>query len=192
MRDDAWGTPCPRILARLHRTPTIAMTHHCRANLVSFASLVLLAACAGDAEAAQPASQPSLYATIATLDAQMFDAFNRCSDPAQLQRHATFFDANVEFYHDKGGVTWTRDAMIDRTRQYVCGQLRRELVAGTLRVYPIKDFGAIETGTHRFCAFNSAQCDGIADFAIVWRQQGDRWQITRVLSYGHHAIEEGR
>mgnify|MGYP006200481659 CR=1 FL=1 len=97
-------------------------------------------------------------------------------------------DAAVEFYHDTGGVTWTREAMLDNTRQYACGRFTRELVPGSLRVYPIKDFGAIAQGRHRFCQVSSGACEGIADFTMVWRLQADgQWRITRVLSYGHRA-----
>jgi hypothetical protein len=131
----------------------------------------------------------SLFDTIAALDSAVFDAFNRCSSPAQLQKHASFFAPDVEFYHDMGGVTWTRDAMIAKTRKNVCGNFRRELVAGTLKVYPIKDFGAIEQGSHKFCQFATGKCDGLAEFVIVWRHQNARWQITRVLSYAHRAAD---
>lgn len=91
----------------------------------------------------------------------------------------------MEFYHDTGGVTWTRDAMLANTEKYVCGNFGRELVPGSLRVFPIKGFGAIALGSHRFCQFASGKCEGLADFTIVWRQQESQWQITRVLSYGH-------
>lgn len=128
-----------------------------------------------------------LFQQISRLDAETFDAFNHCSDPAQLQKHASYFDADVEFYHDTGGVTWTRDAMLANTAKYACGNFTRELVPDSLRVYPIKDFGAIAQGAHRFCQIASGQCEGMADFAIVWRNQGGKWEITRVLSYGHRA-----
>ncbi|HET6782312.1 MAG TPA: DUF4440 domain-containing protein, partial [Pseudoxanthomonas sp.] len=59
---------------------------------------------------------------------------------------------------------------------------------GSLKVYPIKDFGAIAQGVHRFCQLDSSKCEGAADFAIVWRLHDGQWRITRVLSYGHHAL----
>lgn len=133
-----------------------------------------------------PAADP-LFETIATLDTEVFAAFNACSDPAQFDKHAGYFAPDVEFYHDTGGVTWTRDAMLANTKQYVCGHFRRELITGTLEVFPVKEFGAIARGSHRFCQFDSGQCDGMADFTIVWRQQDGQWTITRVLSYGHRA-----
>ncbi len=138
------------------------------------------------ASAVDPVSEP-LEKTIATLDAAVFDAFNHCSDPAQLEKHASWFAEDVEFYHDTGGVTWSRDEMLANTRNHVCGKFSRELVPGTIRVFPVKDFGSIEQGTHRFCQFDSGKCEGLADFTIIWREQAGVWRITRVLSYGHRA-----
>lgn len=129
----------------------------------------------------------SLERTIAELDAATFDAFNRCTDSKQLERHADFFAEDVEFYHDTGGVTWNRAAMLANTRKNVCGNFTRELIPGSLKVYPIKDFGAIEQGSHRFCQVASGKCEGLADFTIVWHQTKAGWKITRVLSYGHRA-----
>ena len=146
--------------------------------------IALLAAVAMAASAGTPES-PTLQATIAALDTAVFDAFNHCADPAQLQAHAAHFAADVEFYHDTGGVTWTREAMIANTAKHACGHYTRELVAGSMQVYPVKDFGAIARGVHRFCRVDTGRCEGEADFTIVWHQLDDRWQISRVLSYGH-------
>ena len=134
---------------------------------------------------AKEQSTDELFAVISSLDGAVFDAFNNCSSPKQLEAHAGFFAPDVEFYHDTGGVTWNRQDMIANTAKYVCGNYRRELVAGTLKVYPVKDFGAIAQGTHRFCQIKTGSCEGMADFAIVWRNQDSHWSITRVLSYGH-------
>ncbi|WP_431476494.1 DUF4440 domain-containing protein [Massilia eburnea] len=144
------------------------------------ATLFAMAAATASAATGEP-----LVKTIADLDAAAFDAFNHCSAPEQLEKHAGFFAPDVEFYHDTGGVTWSRQDMIANTQKYVCGNFRRELVPGSLKVSPIKDFGAIETGSHRFCQFASGQCEGLADFAIVWSNKTGNWLITRVLSYGH-------
>ncbi len=130
----------------------------------------------------------ALFEQVAALDAQVFAAFNTCAEPEQLERHAAFFDERVEFYHDRGGVTWNRNDMLANTAKYVCGNFRRERVPGSLRVYPIKDFGAIAQGAHRFCQFKSGHCEGAAEFLIVWHRSGDTWRITRVLSYGHRPV----
>ena len=153
----------------------------------SFAATVF----ASGPESVEPASAESLHATIAGLDSAVFDAFNQCSDPAQLERHASYFAQDVEFYHDMGGVTWTREAMLENTRKHACGNFSRELVPGTLQVHPVKDFGAISQGSHRFCQFASGKCEGLADFTMVWRYKDGAWQVTRVLSYGHRPAVGG-
>jgi hypothetical protein len=161
-------------------------------GVVPLLSLSLLAACSGSstrtaAPTGDDASGP-LFEQVSALDRQVFAAFNGCADPEQLQRHAEFFSDAVEFYHDQGGVTWDRAAMLANTRKYACGNYTRELVPGTLRVHPIKDFGALAQGVHRFCQTRSGTCEGAADFLMVWQRQGDTWRITRVFSYGHRPL----
>ncbi|MFT4252677.1 MAG: nuclear transport factor 2 family protein [Caulobacter sp.] len=140
----------------------------------------LLAAMGGASAAG--AAEPSLTEAITAQDRKLFDAYNACA----LDAFEAAFAPDVEFYHDEGGVTWERQSVIDSTRKYICGKVRRELIPGTLRVYPIKDFGAIEEGEHRFCQKDQG-CAGIAKFVIVWKREGDGWIVTRVLSYGHRA-----
>lgn len=146
---------------------------------------VTMAAQAADA----PPPEAELAATVAALDTAAFDALNHCDAPGQLDRYASFFEPDVEFYHDLGGVTWTRDAMIAQTRANVCGKFQRELVPGTLKVWPIKGYGALARGEHRFCHYKPGgtthPCEGRAEFTILWRQHGNAWTITRAFSYGH-------
>ncbi|MET1024507.1 MAG: nuclear transport factor 2 family protein [Pseudoxanthomonas sp.] len=160
-------------------------------SLLFIASLQAPSASAADATADGQAPAP-LSAEISALDTQVFDAFNHCAEPGRLDQHASYFSPDVEFYHDTGGVTWTREQMIANTSKYVCGNFTRELVPGTLKVYPVKDFGAISQGVHRFCQLASGQCEGLADFVIVWHRQEGQWWITRVLSYGHRAAVDAR
>jgi hypothetical protein len=148
--------------------------------------LVLMAMAAGATAAEDDADDgrgDPLYATVAQLDRAVFDAYNACD----LDSFGRYFASDVEFYHDTGGVTRDRQSVIDNTRKWICHKVRRELVPGTLRVYPVKDFGAIEEGEHRFCELASGRCDGLAKFVMVWRQSEGQWQLTRVLSYGHRA-----
>lgn len=146
---------------------------------------ITAASALADTPREQAVAADPLFDTLSALDAEVFDAFNRCSAPEQLRKHASYFAENVEFYHDTGGVTWSRQEMLANTEKHVCGNFSRELVAGTLKVFPVKDFGAISQGTHRFCQFDTDACEGLADFTMVWHLREGRWQITRVLSYGH-------
>jgi uncharacterized protein DUF4440 len=161
-------------------------------GILAFAILPALAFSASAAEKVAAPMQDELTREISALDTAVFDAFNHCSDPARLQEHAGYFAADVEFYHDTGGVTWTRDAMIANTGKYVCGHFTRELIPGSTKVYPIKDFGALSQGVHRFCQIDSGKCEGLADFTIVWRKQDGEWRITRVLSYGHRTAADAQ
>ncbi len=124
---------------------------------------------------------PALVKTITDLDAAVFDAYNRCD----LEIFASYFTKNVEFYHDKGGVTWDRKTVIENTRKYICHKVRRELVPGSLKIYPINGYGAIEEGEHRFCQSETGACEGIAKFVMIWENRKSKWQMTRVLSFGH-------
>lgn len=165
------------------------MKHRASILLACLASSTLGIASAIAGSGAEPATRATdpLTITVAGLDSAMFDAFNQCSDPVQLERHAAYFAPDVEFYHDNGGVTWTRDAMIANTKQHACGKYRRELVPGTLEVFAIKDFGALAKGTHVFCQVGSGHCEGKADFVLLWREKNGEWQITRSFSFGHRA-----
>ena len=161
-------------------------------KLIPLIAVLIAGTTSGTSAASASSDEPTthraadpLFDTISALDTAVFDAFNSCSSPGQLQKHASYFAPDVEFYHDTGGVTWSRQEMLANTEKNACGNFRRELVPGTFKVFPIKDFGAIEQGSHRFCQFASGKCDGIADFVMVWSNQNGNWQITRVLSYGH-------
>jgi hypothetical protein len=159
--------------------------------VLALATLALVVGCATQGTSPEnltPETPGPLFDRMAALDTQVFDAFNTCALPGQLQKHAEYFSEAVEFYHDTGGVTWNRKEMLANTERYVCGNFRRELIPGSLRVHPIKDYGAIAQGAHRFCQFKSGACEGAAEFLIVWRQEGGKWSITRVFSYGHRAI----
>ncbi|OWP62435.1 DUF4440 domain-containing protein [Hymenobacter amundsenii] len=136
------------------------------------------------AVAKAPAS-PELYRTIARLDSAMFVAFNQ-HDADKLQ---TYFAEDLEFYHDKGGLSdfrQTMDAFRRLFDQNKTTGLNRQLVPGTLEVFPIDGYGAVETYEHRFCHVENGRDDcGTFKNMMVWRLKDGRWQVTRVVSYDH-------
>jgi hypothetical protein len=155
---------------------------------VVVATMSFAFACAMSATAlAEANADARLRETIQRLDHDLFDSFNKCADATELARHASYFAEDVEFYHDNGGVTWTREAMLANTKQHACGRYTRELVAASFHVSPVKDFGAIATGVHRFCQNGTNECAGEADFVMVWRNTNGKWEVTRTLSFGHRA-----
>lgn len=66
--------------------------------------------------------------------------------------------------------------------------MRRELSKSSLEVYPIKDFGAIEIGTHNFYQTDKEQPERLVaqpKFMHIWKKEGDVWKIVKVVSYDH-------
>ncbi len=151
-------------------------------NILLWTSTIALIGASNPAPVAIP-NDAALSAEIAQLDQMVFNAYNQCD----MAIFSQYFAPNVEFYHDKGGVTFDRGSVIANTRKYICHRVRRVLVTGSLQVYPIKNFGAIEEGEHLFCQIDG-ECEGAAKFLMVWRKTGSHWQITRVISFGHRAL----
>lgn len=131
------------------------------------------------ASSAYKPDDPVLYTAIATQDSIFFTAYNNCD----LETQARYYADSIEFYHDKGGRMTDKQKLLDDTKKYVCGHTTRTLVPGSLEVYPIKDFGAIEMGQHIFR--NSLEPDApvhAAKFVIFWQQVNNEWVMTKVVS----------
>ncbi|MBK8052690.1 MAG: nuclear transport factor 2 family protein [Saprospiraceae bacterium] len=123
-----------------------------------------------------------LYETIVKLDSTFFGAYNTCN--TNLEKYASFFSENIEFYHDQGGLMTSKQDIIDATKRNICGKVTRELVKGSIEVYPIKGFGAIEIGLHKF--YNNQEPVGtpskVGRFMVIWQNKNNEWNITRVVS----------
>lgn len=83
-----------------------------------------------------------LTATVTKLDANLFTAYNDCD----LASFARYIAPDIQFYHDRSGLTIGRSKLVATIRTNICGKLRRVLVPGTLAVDPIPGYGALETG----------------------------------------------
>ena len=125
----------------------------------------------------------SLYKEIAHMDSVLFNAFNT----HDLEKLKTLFTEDLEFYHDKGGVTNYNQNMESFKDIFKnVSDLKRELVPGSLEVYPIKDYGAVQIGAHRFCHVeNGKDVCGTFKFVHVWKKINDEWKISRIISYDH-------
>jgi uncharacterized protein (TIGR02246 family) len=137
---------------------------------------------------ANPSSTPEdLYRAVVAQDAALFDAYNRCD----LEKFASFFADDVEFYHDRGGVTLGRQKLTESLKDNICGQVTREVVAGTIEVHPMDNYGALEIGVHRFHHPKDPKApDGEGRFVHLWKydKQSATWAITRVYSFDHHEV----
>lgn len=132
--------------------------------------------------------QQKLTATILHLDSMFWKAYNICD----IDKMTAFFTDDLEFYHDKGGLTTTAATLAETTKKNLCAnenwRLRREVVPGSMQVYPINNYGAILTGEHVFYVIEKGKderLDGVAKFTHVWQFKNDEWKMSRVLSYDH-------
>ena len=139
---------------------------------------VVAPAQSGNAYTYKPESQ-ALYDTIVHMDSVYFDAYNRCDMATQTALYAD----SIEFYHDKGGLETNKQALLDAIRKNICGKVTRVLVGGSIEVYPIAGYGAVEIGLHQFVNHVESETPSKPDkFIIIWRHRNNRWQITRVIS----------
>jgi len=140
--------------------------------------------------AAQPLesikSQEELNKVVTSLDAALFDSFNRCD----VEKFASFFSDDVEFYHDEAGPSSGKKSLIDSLKSNICGKVTRELVSGSVQVHRMKGFGALQLGVHRFHHPGREDVGpvGEASFVHLWQYKDGAWKITRVMSYDHHAL----
>jgi hypothetical protein len=125
----------------------------------------------------------ALYKTIGHMDSVMFNAFNT----QNLEVLKSVFAENLEFYHDKGGLTNYSTSMENFKKVFQNNPgLHRELVKGTLEVYPIPGYGAVEMGEHRFSHMENGKEEvAVFKFTHVWQFKNNEWKATRVVSVGH-------
>jgi Domain of unknown function (DUF4440) len=127
-----------------------------------------------------------LYDSIVHMDSVLFGAYNVCD----LSTMASCFSEDIEFYHDKGGLMTNKDSIMAATEKNICGKVTRVLIAGSIEVYPIANYGAIEMGQHYFINNREPKPDhpSIGKFVHTWKKEnpqgtvGGEWKLTRVIS----------
>ena len=163
------------------------LLHFSRRPLVLL-TLVALSAAPVRLQPRQSAANSVLFQTVASLDRELFDAYNTCN----LERFGSFLAEDIEFFHDKGGVTRGRPALVESVRNNICGKTRRDLVPASLEVHPMDGYGALQIGVHRFCDAKAKQCEGteggVGKFIHLWQNRDGAWKMTRVISYDHTAV----
>jgi ketosteroid isomerase-like protein len=150
-----------------------------------FPVLLLISATADSHAQTAPASDP-LFKTIEALDKRLFDAYNRCD----LEKFGSLLADDLEFYHDVDGLSRSRQSTVAAVKNNICGKVTRELVPGTLEVYPIANYGAVEIGIHRFhhAGKESTAPVGEAKFIHLWQNKDGAWRLTRVISFYHRPL----
>ena len=142
--------------------------------------------CACIANAQKPATglppyqapSKALHDTIVKMDSLFFDAYNT----GKLAIVDSLFSTDIEFYHDRGGLSTSKTDLVKSVEKNIFGKVRRELLAGSIEVYPIPNFGAVQIGAHRFHNLVEGIVSPYARFATIWKQTGNSWQMVRVIS----------
>ena len=90
---------------------------------------------------------------------------------------------DLEFYHDQGGLMTSKKKLNEALKANICGKVTRELKKGSIEVYPIKGYGAVEMGLHGFHNINDTGSEThYAKFVHIWKRENGKWRITRVIS----------
>ena len=128
---------------------------------------------------------------VRAADARYWKAFNDCD----LRAMEDLFTDDVEFYHDKTGLTASKAAVIDSLRNGPCNspalKLRREEVKESVRFHPLAGGFALLSGTHRFHVRKDGKpeyLDGQAEFNNLWQSVQGHWRMRRVFSYAHGPV----
>ncbi|HZH65277.1 MAG TPA: nuclear transport factor 2 family protein [Flavisolibacter sp.] len=150
---------------------------------VSFTVTLLAFYATAPAQSALPKYSPEskdLHDTIARLDSVFFDAYNTC----KLHVFEELISDDIEFYHDRGGLSTSKKDLILSLKNNICGKVTRQLLSGSIEVYPIPKYGAVQMGAHRFHN-NQEPPDApyrYSKFVHTWRKEGGQWKLTRVIS----------
>ena len=124
-------------------------------------------------------------------DKLFWKAYNEC-DIAGMNE---FLAEDLEFYHDKGGVTIGKDRLSTGLEEGLCktgkNYLRREVVPESVSIYTLKNkdtiYGAVITGEHLFYLVNDSteKLDGQAKFYHLWLKKNGAWKMHRIFSFDH-------
>lgn len=141
------------------------------------------------ADAQNPLSDQQIRDKIHWMDSVFWLHYNQCDVEGMM----SFIAADFEFYHDKNGITKGLEKFEATTKNNLCNnpnwRLRRDVVPGSVSIYPLGQYGAIIRGEHVFYIVENGEpprLDGQANFTHVWlKQADDSWKMARVLSYDH-------
>lgn len=141
---------------------------------------IVMAMLAGASQAQDIARSGPLYDELAAMDAKLFDAaFVACDGSA----FKALFSDDAEFYHDKTGASFGDAARTLKSCPRDNG-VSRTLVPGSLEVYPMQGYGAVQMGRHVFRRAGEPGAEE-AKFVHLWKREGTGWRLTRVLSFDH-------
>lgn len=138
--------------------------------------------------AAPAAERPPLADEIARASERYFTLHLDKCDPARFRAMLT---PDFENFNDNNGFRGLK-AHVARYRERCKAErdgrlvpLRRKLVPGSFRVFPLPGYGALEEGAQEFYQRDTGLSAGKARYIQVWRKVHGQWRISRRISYDH-------
>lgn len=120
-----------------------------------------------------------LHEEITKMDSLFFDSYNKCN----MKLQAEILSEDLEFYHDRGGLSTSKEGILTALKNNICNKVTRTLIKGSIEVYPIPNYGAIQMGYHKFFNKQEPNAKQVASkFVTIWKKENNKWQITRVIS----------
>ena len=156
-------------------------------SFIIFIALLGLLCCGCETVVQKTVFQPNdykpvdkgLYDEIVAMDSVFFSAYNICD----LEKQAEIFSDNIEFFHDQGGLITSKKDIIEGTKNNICGKVTRELIEGSIEVYPINEYGAVQMGYHQF--HNKQEPESKphpSKFINIWKKENEKWKLEKVIS----------
>ena len=120
-----------------------------------------------------------LHKEIVKMDSIYFNAYNTCD----MKTQASLYAENIEFFHDKGGLATDKKKLLESLEKNICNKVIRTLIKGSIEVYPIPNYGAIQIGYHKFFNKQEPNAKSIpSKFIVVWKKENKKWLMTKVIS----------
>jgi Domain of unknown function (DUF4440) len=177
------------------------MRYFKRVILIAGRFVVTLLMCASVARSAsaQQASEPEiptgqqLVDLIAELHSKLVTAYTTCD----INTFVSMMAPDVENYHDEFGRVVGREAAKNLLVEGVCAMLkqgiqpRNELVVGSLEVYRIEKFGALEFERSTFWLRRPGEQEtkvGTLKEITLWERRDGVWMVSRHIAYAHEPV----
>ncbi|OEJ99818.1 nuclear transport factor 2 family protein [Roseivirga misakiensis] len=136
--------------------------------------------------AAYGQSEDKLVLAIRENDHQFWQAYNSCD----ISKMISFLTEDLEFYHDKSGLTQGLSNFKKSLESNLCGNgayLERTPVKESIAIYPLGKSRAIISGAHNFSI--EGKMVESAKFTHVWVFENNQWKMSRVLSFDHQTVQ---
>lgn len=148
---------------------------------------ILLVAFASACSAQDAVRSGQLFDELARMDAELFEAaFVTCN----ADKFRALFTDDAEFYHDRTGASFGEAVRTMKSCPRDNG-VTRTLVSGSLEVYPMQGYGAIQIGRHVFARKGEPGSE-VAQFVHLWKRENGAWRLARVLSFDHRPSAQQR